>query len=224
MSQNMTMEEFFRMRGKQEQEERLAKLRILNEDVRKGETVFTGSSLMEFFPINELLMTEGMHQVIYNRAVAGFTTGDMLEHMEEMVFGPEPGRIFINIGTNDIGQGVGAETLFGNYEKIIRLIKERLPGAEIYMMAYYPVNETDKPMDESVRKMLFATRTNQNIEEANRGVEALAEKLGVHFINVNEGLSDENGKLKAEYTGEGVHMYANAYRVILKNLKKYLGD
>ena len=42
---------------------------------------------MEQFPVNELLMTNGMNQVIYNRGIGGFTTTDMLEYMEEMVFG-----------------------------------------------------------------------------------------------------------------------------------------
>ena len=31
-----------------------------------------------------------------------------------------------------------------------------------------------------------------------------------------------NGNLKEEYTIEGVHMYANAYRCVLENLKQYL--
>ena len=56
---------------------------------RKGQILFTGSSLMEQFPINELLMSNGMPQVIYNRGIGGFTTDDMLQHMEEMVFGTE---------------------------------------------------------------------------------------------------------------------------------------
>ena len=33
---------------------------------------------------------------------------------------------------------------------------------------------------------------------------------------------DVNGNLKEEYTIEGVHMYANAYRCVLENLKQYL--
>ena len=34
------------------------------------------------------------------------------------------------------------------YEEIISRIQERLPEARINMMAYYPVNETDKLPDE----------------------------------------------------------------------------
>lgn len=206
-----------------EQQDRLERYRILNQNIKKGEILFTGSSLMEQFPVNELLMTNGMSQVIYNRGIGGFTADDMLSCMEEMVFGTEPSRIFINIGTNDIaGPDYKLETLLEKYETIIRRIQERLPEAEINMMAYYPVNETDKLPEGEMRKTLFRTRTNENLNIANAAVEKLAEKMGCRFINVNQGLTDESGKLKKEYTIEGIHMYANGYQIVLENLKKYL--
>ena len=40
-----------------EQQDRLRRIRILNQNVKKGEILFTGSSLMEQFPINELQLT-----------------------------------------------------------------------------------------------------------------------------------------------------------------------
>lgn len=205
-----------------EREEKAERYRILNRLAIKGETLFTGSSLMEQFPVQELLMNNGMRQIIYNRGISGFTTDDMLEYMEEMVFGTEPSRIFINIGTNDIaGPGYRQERLIENYRKILRLIKERLPEAEIWIMAYYPVNETEKVSEEEAR-LLFATRNNREIAAANRALEPLAAEEGCRFINVNSGLTDAEGRLKKEYTIEGIHMYASAYQVILDNLKRYL--
>ena len=215
--------DFFKEFMHREQQDKLERYRILNQNVKKGEILFTGSSLMEQFPVNELLMTNGMDQVIYNRGIGGFTTTDMLEYMEEMVFGTEPSRIFINIGTNDIGSpDYQLEALLERYEEIIVRIQERLPEAEINMMAYYPVNETDKIPEGEWGKTAFVTRTNENINIANAAIENLAAKKGCRFINVNEGLADERGKLKKEYTIEGIHMYANGYQVVLQNLKKYL--
>ena len=215
--------DFFKELMHREQQDKLERYRILNQNVKKGEILFTGSSLMEQFPVNELLMTNGMDQVIYNRGIGGFTTTDMLQHMEEMVFGTEPSRIFINIGTNDIGSPeYQLEALLERYEEIIVRIQERLPEAEINMMAYYPVNETDKIPEGEWGKTAFVTRTNENINISNAAVENLAAKKGCRFINVNEGLADERGKLKKEYTIEGIHMYANGYQVVLQNLKKYL--
>ena len=215
--------DFFKELMHREQQDKLERYRILNQNVKKGEILFTGSSLMEQFPVNELLMTNGMDQVIYNRGIGGFTTTDMLEYMEEMVFGTEPSRIFINIGTNDIGSPeYQLEALLERYEEIIVRIQERLPEAEINMMAYYPVNETDKIPEGEWGKTAFVTRTNENLNIANAAIGNLAAKKGCRFINVNEGLADERGKLKKEYTIEGIHMYANGYQVVLQNLKKYL--
>lgn len=211
--------EFMQMEKKQ----KVDKYRILNEKVIKGQTLFTGSSLMEYFPINELLMTEGMDQIVYNRGIGGYTIPEMLETMEEQIFGVEPSKIFINIGTNDLSMpNFKLETLLSNYEKVLTQIKERLPEATVYMMAYYPVNEVDKVPDGEWGMHMFDSRNNETIERVNVAVEELAAKMGNEFINVNEGLRDERGKLKKEFTIEGVHMYANAYRVILQNMKKYL--
>ena len=206
-----------------DQQDKLERFRILNQNAKKGEILFTGSSLMEQFPINELLMTRGMRQVVYNRGIGGFTTEDMLRNMEEMVFAVKPRKIFINIGTNDIGsQGYRLEKLMENYGKIITQIRERLPEAEIYMMAYYPVNETDKLPEGEWAKTMFLTRTNENISIANKAVEEMAGRMGCHFINVNQGLTDEVGKLKKEFTVEGIHMYANGYEVVLENMRPFL--
>lgn len=117
---------------------------FLNRYAKKGQILFTGSSLMEQFPVDELLINCGLNIVIYNRGVSGFTTTDMLENMTEMVFAVEPSKIFINIGSNDIGAvNYTLEHLLENYEKILIQIKTKLPHTKIYVMAYYPVNEVD---------------------------------------------------------------------------------
>lgn len=212
---------------KRERKEKIDKYRVLNEQVVKGQILFTGSSLMEQFPINELLMTEKMNTIIYNRGVGGFTTDDMLENMEVQVFDTEPSKIFINIGTNDISNpSIPFEEALThtitNYEKILVQIKEKLPETQVYMMAYYPVKEDAPLPDGPWGETMFKNRNNTNIPIANEAVKNLADKLGYTYIDVNDGLTDETGNLKAEYTVEGVHMYANAYRVIFDNMKPYL--
>lgn len=208
---------------KKQQNDRINQYKHLNKLSIKGEILFTGSSLMEHFPVNELLINKGINKIVYNRAVGGFTTSDLLEHMEEMVFGVEPSKIFINIGTNDIGaSNYSLDNLIKNYEIILMKIKERLPEANVYVMAYYPINEVAKENKEDWEKETFKTRTNNNIKIANRAVEELAKSMRYKYIDVNSGLTDEDGRLKDEYTIEGIHMYANAYNVILDNMMKYL--
>ena len=208
---------------KNQQKDRINRFRYLNELAIKGEILFTGSSLMEQFPIDELLMSKGIKKIIYNRGVGGFTTKDFLEHMEEMVFAVEPSKIFINIGTNDIGSlNYSLKELIKNYEDILNKIKNRLPNTKVYLVAYYPVNEIAKEPENEWEKYAFITRTNENIKIANIEIEELAEKIGYEYIDINSGLLDDNGRLKSEYTIEGIHMYANAYNLILDNMIKYL--
>ena len=70
--------------------------------------------------------------------------------------------------------------------------------------------------------MLIKVRTQENIAECNRRVAALAEKYKQHFINVNDGLADENGDQKQEFSIDGVHMYAAAYKVVFENIKPFI--
>lgn len=206
-----------------EQQERLKRIRVLNQNVKKGEILFTGSSLMEQFPINELQLTYDIHKVIYNRGIGGFKIPDMIHYIEEMVFATEPSKIFINIGTNDIGSAdFTKEGLLENYRKLLMMIQERLPEVEIYIMAYYPINDVDLPKDAEWLQETFKTRTTENVNMMNEALIGFAEEMNCKYINVNEGLADERGKLKVEYTIEGVHMYANGYCKVLENMKQYL--
>ena len=74
----------------------------LNKIAQKGQILFTGSSLMEQFPVNEIAMSMGITKTIYNRGIGGTTTDDFLAHIGTVLLDLEPSKVFINIGTNDI--------------------------------------------------------------------------------------------------------------------------
>ncbi|GGH86400.1 lysophospholipase L1-like esterase [Pullulanibacillus pueri] len=205
--------------------EKVKKYKMLNQFVKKGETLFVGSSLMEYFPINELQQALDKPNVIYNRGIGGFVTEELLRYMEACIFELEPSKLFINIGTNDIASpDYKQENLLANYEEILGQIAERLPECQVYVMAYYPVNaKADFPtVSQEQKAELFRTRRNPAIASANKAIEQLAQKYSYSFINVNEGLTDEEGNLKEEYAIDGIHMWPNGYAVVLDNLKVYL--
>lgn len=212
-------------RMRQEQEAKIKNFRVLNAVAQKGAILFTGSSLMEQFPVCELARSAGMDRLIYNRGIGGTTTDDFLREIDTVLLDLEPAKVFLNIGTNDMTDRVYGrqwmDHLEKNYEKILQTAKERIPQAEIFCMAYYPTNRHLPDQNEWVRNML-KERTVENIAECNRRVAALAEKYGCRYIDANEGLADENGEQKREFAIDGVHMLASAYRIVFENLKKYL--
>lgn len=218
MDEQQRIQEIFAEFGKSQRQERVEQYKRLNQLAKKGQIVFTGSSLMEQFPINELLMDEDLHMTIYNRGIGGLTTEEMLPILDTLVYELEPSYVFINIGTNDLnGPEFDKEGLMGRYCQIIRNIQEKLPQAVVYMLAYYPVNGAvgeKHPFSSQVLQY----RTNKRIAEANQEVEKLAGEMGVNYLDVNRGLYDESGNLKEEYTLEGMHMYATGYRVVLDEL------
>lgn len=211
------MEKFFQ----EEKKQKVCRFRYLNAFCEKGKILFVGSSLMEQFPIHEILMADHSHLTIYNRGIGGYTIPEMEETLDEQVFDLEPAVIFINIGTNDISNPeCSVKLLIERYEHLLKRIRERLPETDIYVMAYYPANNRDLPVPEVIREMMESRI--RKLKEANREVEKLADRLGMQFINVNEGLTDNTGLQKKEFSIDGVHMYANGYRVVYRNLKPYL--
>ena len=205
-----------------EKERKLANFRSQNAYIHKGQTLFTGSSLMEQFPISEFCLNEGL-PIVYNRGIGGYTTDEFLSAIGPMLLDLEPSKLFINIGTNDIRDMPEGEDWFShlssNYRKICEMIREKLPDTMVYMMAYYPVNTAALAAQGYPGPMV---RTNENIARANRMVEGLAAEYGFHYIDVNDGLKDEKGELKAEHTQDGVHFDAAAYRTVFDRLRQYL--
>lgn len=205
-----------------EQKRTLENYRRLNQIVKKGQVVFAGSSLMQFFPINELAQSLDIQKCVYNRGISGYISSQMLAHIDTQILDLEPSMLFLNIGTNDLGRGIENE-LWENYPKILQKVHSKFPACKIYIMAFYPCNnEADFGADQEARKVMFATRTPESLLAANKKLQELAKNMDCTYIDVNEGLYDDNGLLKESFGIDGVHMYADAYILVMKNLKKYL--
>ncbi len=105
-----------------------------------------------------------------------------------------------------------------NYDWILTDIRKQLPEAELYLMAYYPVNPKAAAPE---MKECLAIRTNAKIASANREVIKLAQKHHARYIDVNAPLTDTEGNLKKEYTIEGMHINREGYLSILDDILTY---
>lgn len=207
---------------KKETDRKLANYHNLNQTAEKNQILFTGSSLMEMFPIEEFIKERKLPLCIYNRGVGGYKTEDLMAALDVCVYELSPRRIFINIGTNDLSDSsIPMEQVMNNYDRILSDIEEHLPGVELYLMAYYPVNY-DAATEEM--KACLQIRNNEKIALANTEVEKLAKKHHAKYIDVNDGLKDSDGNLKAEYTYEGMHIKPEGYLAILDDVLKYAGE
>ncbi len=213
------VKEFF----KREKSDKLERFRHLNRYVKKGQILFTGSSLMEQFPIHEILQNNGINKTVYNRGIGGYTIPEMIYAINEQILDLEPSKIFINIGTNDISNpDETIEKLISDYKVVLDQIKKNLPETVVYLMAYYPVNVSVaanlpwEGSDAAARLRL------ERLDAANKAVEKLAEEYGYNYIDCNDGLTLQNGQTKPELSIDGIHMWSDAYEIIFKNIEKYL--
>ena len=206
-----------------EKREKVERYRHLNKMVRPHQILFAGSSLMEQFPIYELMLDMELPYTIYNRGIGGYTTQELLDTMDVCIYDLEPDYIYLNIGTNDLnGPDYDLDEFIGRYRSIIEKIYNNNKLVKLTLLAYYPVNPAAAPNEHMAE--IYKWRTNERICEANEAVRKLAEETGSGFVDLNEGITDENGELKGEYTIDGMHMYGDGYVPVLKALMPYLPD
>lgn len=205
-----------------DKERKLENYREKNKEAVYGQVVFAGSSLMEMFPINKLLEEHGDDTIIYNRGIGGYVTNELLQVTDVCITDLKPKKVFLNIGTNDLSNPqIPISQMIENYDRILCKIEEVLPQTVIYLMAYYPVNY--EAAAEEMKECL-KIRTNEKIERANEEVKKLAQKHGQHYIDVNKNLKDEQGRLKAEYTIEGMHIKEEGYAAIYDDVMRYVKE
>lgn len=201
-------------------EYKIERYRRLNQTAEKGCVLFAGSSLMEMFPVEEFARQDNLPVTVYNRGVGGFITDELLENLDVCITDLAPRRLFINIGTNDLSDASRPiEMVMRNYAEILDRVRQAVPGVEIYIMAYYPVNyDAASPEMRDCLKI----RSNEKINLANQKLQILAANAGGKFINVNQPLMDSQLRLKAEYTFEGMHINEAGYRAIYPLVKKFI--
>ncbi|MGN0651342.1 MAG: GDSL-type esterase/lipase family protein [Oscillospiraceae bacterium] len=205
-----------------DKEIKIERYREENKTAQKGQIVFTGSSLMEMFPINKLLREHGDDTIIYNRGIGGFISDELLAVINVCAIDLMPSKVFINIGTNDLSRSsIPISQLIDNYDRIITAIESAVPGVRIYLMAYYPVNF--EAASEEMKECL-KIRTNEKITAANAEVKKLAERHGQRYIDINRNLKDEQGRLRAEFTIEGLHINEAGYRAIYDDIMQFVKE
>ncbi len=120
-------------------------------------------------------------------------------------------KIYLMFGDNECGWpyfSVFAE----HYKAVIDAVKQRCPGAEIYLQGVLPISKSASERNE------FGAN-NGAIEEMNVYIKELAEKEGVHYTAPGEVLKDENGCLPEEAAFDGVHMEAGYCGIWAQYLK-----
>jgi lysophospholipase L1-like esterase len=195
------------------QQNKVQNMDILNRFAHKGGIVFFGDSLTDFFPLQEFFTDLRL----YNRGIANDMTKDLHDRIQN-VTDLCPSKLFLLIGTNDLGNLVRPHKILSNIDKILEKVKESNPNVKIYIISQIPVSITATFF--SFVSLKF--RNNKKLKELSDMQENYCKEKGYTFINVWPHLIDQRGRLKREYTIEGLHLTMEGYAVMANILKPYI--
>lgn len=141
----------------------------------------------------------------HNAGQGGYTTGQMLWHMDRTVIDVHPKICFVMAGINDLFNNIAPDIIYRNQKQIINKL----------------INNGIKP----VILLTLYTHNNpslaQKIDYINNRIISYCEKENIDVINLNPLLASEQS-LKAEYTTDGTHLTEAGYLIWSKELARYL--
>ena len=198
-----------------EQEKIQTRYRELNQiSVIEPDIIFIGDSIIEYYPLQELL---GTSKAIVNRGIRGYQTGLLLDNLDAHLYGDAVDQIVILIGTNDIGKDIPMNEALNNLESVIQTISRDYPLSQIKLVSILPVNE-----GEDFKQTVYI-RTNEKIKAWNQAYQDLASAyMQVEFVPVFENLLDQKSQLKSDFTTDGLHLSVSGYQALSNTLKKYI--
>ena len=110
-------------------------------------------------------------------------------------------KIYISVGVNELGVP-DTKDYYEEFRKVVEKINKLQPDAIIYIQGIMHVSKNMSSTD--------PVYNNKAIVQRNRAISTLANGRNIFYIDMNGDLCDENGDLKAELTGDGIHLKASA--------------
>ncbi len=174
--------------------------------------IFLGNSIMANTDWAELLNSSK----VKNRGISGDTTPGILQRLSEVTEG-KPAKIFLLIGINDISRNFPDQLILENYREIVSRIQKESPRTKIYLHTLMPVNHTFEKFRNHYGK-------DEHILLINEAIRKMGDNRKIFLIDLYPQFLDENNRLIAEFTHDGLHLTSKGYQHWAKilNAGKYL--
>jgi len=163
--------------------------------------IFLGNSIMANTDWSELLQSSK----VKNRGISGDITFGILERLKDIT-DTKPSKIFLLIGINDISRNIPDQQILKNYHKIVSRIRAESPSTRIFLHTLMPVNHTFEKFKNHYGK-------DEHILNINEAIRKMADNKMIFVIDLYPHFLDENKRMKAELTHDGLHLTAAGYQL-----------
>ncbi|MCL1823878.1 MAG: GDSL-type esterase/lipase family protein [Oscillospiraceae bacterium] len=176
-------------------------------DLFIGDSITTGLPGYGFLPAGNVFAKVGL-----SLAYAASTEIDGETSLNKAT-AMKPERIFIMLGTNEIGHNNPAD-LAPRMKTFVEALKNTVPDSEIYILTIPPVTAAhEQSSPENMEK----------INTYNDLLKILASENGFNLIDICAILKDSAGYFSSEYAeADGLHFKGTAYKAILSYIQEIL--
>ena len=178
--------------------------------IGKKDIVMLGNSLTDGCEFNELMGNSH----IKNRGIVGDIVQGMIDRIDPIIKG-KPKKLFIMCGVNDISHGVTADSIARATERLIVMVQQGSPRTKIYLQSLLPFNN-------DVREWKLLVGRDHVVVEANALLEQVARRHGITWINLYPLFADDQGRLRADLTNDGLHLMGPGYLLWRDALRPHL--
>lgn len=166
--------------------------------------VFIGNSITNMGNWHEQF---GDDQRIVNRGNSGACSYEAVENLES-ILPYHPAKIFVMIGTNDIGSATGTPESVAQYGRVlIERCKNESPETKVHIVSTFPSTN--------------GLRNLENHAEINRLLKAVCEETGTTFIDLWDQMQ---GIVNNSISIDHLHVTAQGYYIWTNALLPYLGE
>lgn len=167
--------------------------------VDSDDILFVGNSITDGGEWCELFQNPN----VKNRGISGDTTQGVYDRLDALLKGT-PAQILLLIGINNVPRGESADSIAAGIRRIVQRIRQESPATEVLVQSVLPVTPQYGKFDGHTSHW-------QLVPEINRRVRRLAQEEKVIYIDLFSHFADAEGKMKPEYTNDGLHLKGNGY-------------
>jgi lysophospholipase L1-like esterase len=162
-----------------------------------GDSITEGFDVAKHFPGRRVLNRGIGADVIGNNMPPDDPRG-VLQRLDNSVYDCAATDVFILIGINDLNSGKSVDSMEEGYRALLQRLREHSPELRVHVQSVLPTRgDHDKQ--------------NAPVLEFNTRLKRLAAEFKCTYIDLHSLMADGEGKLKAEFTNDGLHLTETAY-------------